>query len=306
MSRRTQMAFDGQLGGTAGLPAPAATTAQVTAVANASGARTAQQRERATARASAERVLPSQRKARQADWQTTGAFAVFREELIKALSRGGPGSSRPYRVTLVGHSMGTIVLNEWLRRDVIDEMQREVEQGHGRVEVPTGPQPIQYEQIVYMAAACTVREFQRSVVPYLLQHGPRTDATDAAARVGTQFYNLTLHPVADLREVDYYDLPPRGSLLVWLDDFLTAPRTPLDRTLGRWDNIITAWRVIPEAALGQVTIKAFALAPTGDRRESGKYYGPQAHGDFRQAPYWNPAFWYGETPEVPSVDAQSR
>lgn len=65
--------------------------------------------------------------------------------------------------------MGTMVLNEWLRRDLLESK--------GQV----------YDNIIYMAAACSVRNFSRAVLPYLLQY-PQT-----------QFYDLMLHPLADLR-----------------------------------------------------------------------------------------------------------
>jgi len=138
-----------------------------------------------------------------------------------------------------------------------------------------------------------VRDFGRAVVPYLLQHRQ------------TQFYNLMLHPLADLRERRRgYDLPPRGSLLVWLDSFLTDPQTPLDRTLGRWDNIIPATEMIPPNVRGQVTLKAFALAPYNDpippKGESD--YGPQEHGQFRGRPYWCKTFWASEDPVMPGID----
>ena len=171
--------------------------------------------------------------------------------------------------------MGTIVLNEWLRRDLLESKH------------------VTYSNIVYMAGACSIRDFSRSVVPYLLQHQQ------------TQFYNLMLHPLAELRERHRgYDLPPRGSLLVWLDSFLADPQTPLDRTLGRWDNIIPATEVIPESIRGQVTLKAFALAPYDDPSPpTGQSdYGPQEHGQFRGRPYWCKEFWTSENPKVSELN----
>jgi len=182
--------------------------------------------------------------------------------------------------------MGTIVLDEWLRRDLLEQRRQF------------------YANIVYMAAACTVRDFSRSVVPYLVQHRADPAASDDPRKAGTQFYNLMLHPLAELRERDrLFDLPPRGSLLVWLDNFLTDPQTPLDRTLGRWENIIPATDLIPQSVRGQVTLKAFPLAPYDDAVPPGKPdYGPQAHGQFRGKPYWCPSFWRSESPVTPAPD----
>lgn len=252
MSRRTMMAFDGEIGGDLG-------------IVNARGPTTARAEPR------------NERASHATDFRTTGALAVFRDELFTAIKND--------HVTLVGHSMGTIILNEWLRRDVAEDRKQF------------------YCNIVYMAAACSVRDFTRSVVPYLMQHRPNPKAADAEEKAGTQFYNLMLHPIADLRERGRaYDIPPRGSLLVWLDDFLTDPRGPLDRTMGRWDNIIPATDVIPREIRGQVSLKAFALAPypTEQRPCGMPNYGPQAHGQFRGNPYWCPEFWYSETKEVPA------
>ena len=97
-----------------------------------------------------------------------------------------------------------------------------------------------------------------------------------------------------------WDLPPRGSLLVWLDDFLTDPQTPLDRTLGRWDNIITATEVIPNSVRGQVTLKAFSLAPYNQAPPpvGQPDFGPQEHGQFRGRPYWCWEFWAEQSPTV--------
>jgi hypothetical protein len=255
MSRRTLIAFDGEIGGKLGGTKP-------DDAANLGSVR-AESRE--------QRVLHA------TDFSATGAFAVFRDELLKVTAHD--------HVILVGHSMGTIILNEWLRRDVAENRKQF------------------YCNIVYMAAACSVRDFSRSIVPYLLQHGPNPQAADPSETEGTQFYSLMLHPIAELRERGRgYDLPPRGSLLVWLDDFLSDPRSPLDRTLGRWDNIIPAADVIPEQIRGQVTLKAFALAPypTEDRPRGALNYGPQAHGQFRGSPYGCPGFWYSESPVVPA------
>jgi hypothetical protein len=242
MARRTLIAFDGDLGGNPANP-----------------------------ELDAESV--SQREIRYAkarDFSTIGAMEVFREELQRVESISRPGEPA-CEITLVGHSMGTMVLNEWLRRDILDRK-------HGL-----------YQQIVYMAAACSVRDFSRAVVPYLLEN-PQT-----------QFYNLMLHPLADLRERGRgYDLPPRGSLLVWLDDFLTEPQTPLDRTLGRWDNIVSATEVIPKPIRKQVTLKAFALAPynTQPPPPGQLDLGPQEHGQFRGQPYWRSDFWTDQNPVV--------
>jgi hypothetical protein len=243
MSRRTLIAFDGDLGGNPSNPDldPAAVSQRETRVDTAT------------------------------DYSTIGAMEIFRDRLQKHTSSTTRPMPSSYEITLVGHSMGTMVLNEWLRRDLL-ESKHQV-----------------YANIVYMAAACSVRDFSRAVVPYLIEN-PQT-----------QFYDLMLHPLADLRERGRgYDLPPRGSLLVWLDDFLTDPQTPLDRTLGRWDNMVTATELIPKSVRKQMNFKAFALAPynTQPPPAGQPNYGPQEHGQFRGNPYWSKDFWADQQPIV--------
>jgi pimeloyl-ACP methyl ester carboxylesterase len=178
---------------------------------------------------------------------------------------------RPYEITLIGHSMGSIVLNEVLRRS----------------------DDVDYEQIVYMAAACSVRDFQRAVIPYMEEH-PRT-----------VFYNLTLNPGNDVREVEGYEVPPRGSLLVWIDDMFANPYTPLDRTLGRWDNIVEAVYVIPKKLRGRIRLKAFEMylkLEDAPKREEDKYVvSPQKHGDFSACRFWRNSFWEPASPPEASV-----
>ena len=159
-------------------------------------------------------------------------------------------------ITLIGHSMGTIVLNRALR------------------EFPDLP----VRNIVYMAAACSIEDFRTSVIPYLLRDENQE----------TRFYNLMLHPDAEVREwqTSFLDLTPRGSLLVWIDNFLSAPQTTLDRTLGSWENIIQTTHVIPLEVRPRITLKAFCIG--GETCQA-----PTTHGAFSDKAYqfWKPAFW---------------
>jgi len=182
-----------------------------------------------------------------------------------------------YEITLVGHSMGTMVLNEALRR----QLRREED----------GGDVLPVTEIVYMAAACTIRDFADSVAPFLERHER------------TRFYNLCLHPTAELVETNAYDVPPRGSLLVWIDDFLSEPSTPLDRTLGRWENVVQAPYVIPAKVRGRVGVKAFELLRPGEVWWDRPDPQPQRHGDFSGAPYWDENFF---TPTAPVAEGQRR
>jgi len=173
------------------------------------------------------------------------------DELIKSEERAG----HRYEITLVGHSMGTIVANEIIRIH------------------PDLP----FSHIVYMGAACSVSDFEKTVVPYL------RNATNA------QFYNLTLHPVAEAREAQWslLDIPPRGSLLEWIDNFLASPRTVPERTLGKWENVVSTSMLIPKGIASRVHIKAFDVGI----REEPPEGNPEKHGDFSEKMFWDERFW---------------
>ncbi|MBI5820149.1 MAG: hypothetical protein HZA88_14290 [Verrucomicrobia bacterium] len=178
-----------------------------------------------------------------------GGMAQFLEA-IRSLEK-----LRPLPITLVAHSAGTLVANEMIRR------------------CPELP----FRNIVYLAAACSIRDWDVAVVPYL------------AAHPESRFYNLSLHPSNEVGEANAGDLAPRGSLLAWIDEFLAHPETVQDRTLGRWENIIQATHLIPRGARPQVTLKAFSA---GDATR----YGPQEHSDFSETAFWNPVLWQADAP----------
>ncbi|MEE9125796.1 MAG: hypothetical protein V3U11_01525 [Planctomycetota bacterium] len=188
-----------------------------------------------------------------------GAFAVFVRELIKHLEkRSTDDPDTKYEITLVGHSMGAIILNDALRDLVHKEKERNKE----------SLLPITH--IVYMAAASSVAETVQSVVPYLEAHRK------------TEFHVLTLHPLAEVDERNYYDLAPRGSLLEWIDNWYTHPTSPLERRFGKWTNLMQVLHLF-HSVTKQVTIKGFEVA-------DGTI--PQKHGDFSSCPFWRKDFWY--------------
>src|SRR4029077_12548648 len=124
-----------------------------------------------------------------------GALELLMQRLSAEQRKG-----KSYSITLVGHSMGAIVSNEMIKRH---------------------PE-LSFDRIVYLAAACSVRDCQDSVVPYML--------AQKAKNHPVQFYNLSLHPIAEVSEALGGDpgpvslgglgktaagviLVPRGSLL---------------------------------------------------------------------------------------------
>ena len=224
----------------------------------------------------------TKRQERRARRYAAAGLPVF-IEMLRSRRTNDPSQE----VALVGHSMGAIILNRVVRDAKMD-----------------------FSNIVYMGAACSVEDFSRSVLPYMKQHRQ------------TQFYNLCLHPVAEAGEwyPMFVDLPPRGSLLVWLDNFLSNPVTEQERTLGRWRNLFrsgpTGEPIIRQFfnndGASQLTnrlhFQAFSVGfgDTNGLRKIKYQWNehpqprtildrcdhPLSHSEFTEMPYWKRQFWW--------------
>lgn len=226
--------------------------------------------------------------------EPTGAMAIFFLELIQFL-RQNPAEQ--WELTLVGHSMGAILLNRVVRRF---------------------GENLPIANIVYMAAASTMKDYEETTWPYIRsrrnQQKLRDQQEKRCKEIFTQdlpqtvrdtdkywqnkfqekcrllfppsaptpkFYNLMLHPKAEAQEASLYGIVPRGSLLVWLDGFLTNPPTPLDRMLGRFTNFMVAADRTPADIAWYIRPKVFGR---GIRD-------PKNHGAFSACVFWNTKFW---------------
>ena len=206
--------------------------------------------------------------------QADGGLSVFMRGLQDQIAQnGGPDK---WDITLVGHSMGTIVLNRLIR-------------DFGTF--PPGTMPFKtmpFNRIVYMAAAATVKDYEDSIFPYL------------AKNEHAEFYHLTLHALAEARDrldkpIRYVDFPPRGSLLVWVDEFLANPGTLHDRTVGRFTNLTVALHDTPEELRGRIHIKEFNVGA------SFRDTDPQKHGDFTDPfTFWKQECWQPKSPSSPA------
>ncbi len=165
----------------------------------------------------------------------------------------------PIDITLVGHSMGAIVIDQLLRYEP----------------------DLKVKNIVFMAAATTVEDYRDTVNPYLANHPE------------TQMYHLILHPLAEVSERNFLDLTPRGSLLVWIDNYFTDPPTPLGRRVGRFANLIPELTFADSKIKRQLHLKVFRVG--GDLRCTS----PQKHGDFGSFPFWDEKFW---NPQIDSTE----
>jgi hypothetical protein len=179
------------------------------------------------------------------------------------------------KITLVGHSMGAIVVNKIVLL---------------KPELP-------YKNIVHMASADSINNLFNTVVPYV--NYKKTDVN---------FYSLMLHPDNEDREEAWGSLVPSGSLLTWIDNMYTSPETVLDKRSGRWDNIKTAIQYLPKDVKRNMHFKIFGLGINKDKGETceedsilgelglgnGEYKEcnkPQKHGDFDRMPFWDKTTW---------------
>jgi pimeloyl-ACP methyl ester carboxylesterase len=160
-------------------------------------------------------------------------------------------------LTIIGHSMGAIILNKTIRH------------------FPR----IDFKNIVYMAAACSLDDYQDTMFPYLAAHDK------------TQLYHLTLHEMAELQESHkrWLEVAPRGSLLVWIDNFLEDPRYRLDRTAGRIFNLLRETERTPEPIRDQIHIKAFSYGKSVAECQ------PHTHGGLDDFPFWKEDYWKPST-----------
>lgn len=191
----------------------------------------------------------------------TGAFAI----LLKQLAAATKTSEEPFEITIVCHSMGAMIVNDALRLLV---QKGECDCGLDR--------DLNITNLVYMAPACSVGDAAQAVVPYMQEHE------------NTKFHVLTLHPIAEAGEINAMDIPLRGSLLEWIDNYYVRATAPEERRLGKWNNIMQSLHLFRSIA-ARMTVKGFGV-------ESGRR--PQKHGEFNSCPFWKKEFWDVDGPTL--------
>ncbi|HEX4932951.1 MAG TPA: hypothetical protein VFV33_07225 [Gemmatimonadaceae bacterium] len=195
-----------------------------------------------------------------------GAVGVLLARLGEQVQR----DTLAYELTVIGHSMGTIMANEMVRR---------------RPDLP-------WRHIVFLAGAASMREFSVGVLPYLQR------AVDAGRPA--DFYNLTLHPYADLRGwvgpqalKPASALLPYGSLLEYVDRYFVNDETRLEYTTGKYRNFAESAYIIEAGPVrGRVHLKAFGYR-SGTGCDAARDL-PYEHAHFQdpRVPFWRPAFWH--------------
>lgn len=161
------------------------------------------------------------------------------------------------KIILVAHSMGTIIANKILSN---------------------WPE-LEFEKIIYMAAASSIEDYRLSVLPYLRRHNH------------TVFYNYSLHPIAENTDSYGFGLGGFGSLLTQIDNFYEAPITEDQRTLGRWANVMNGiiYLIGKDDVENKVAERlCFRTLPLGSEY-------PSKHGDFDEIKFITKGkFWEGE------------
>jgi hypothetical protein len=198
-----------------------------------------------------------------------GALTVFLRAL-QAMQSQSEARGDGLHLALAAHSMGTFIANSILRK------------------FPG----LKFDTIVYMGAACSVRAYQNAVWTYLSTPSNR----DA------QFYSLSLNEFGEDRQKEAWGLAPRGSLLVWIDEYLGNPNDRLDRCAGRMANFVDAIGMTPYPLRGRIHVKEFPALHVGDPRAGAQI--PQAHGDFIQGRFWKPEY-YGSHDQLISKTSDS-
>ncbi|MCI5123513.1 MAG: hypothetical protein D3925_03315 [Candidatus Electrothrix sp. AR5] len=192
------------------------------------------------------------------------------EELTKSFANGK--NFKKGKLILIGHSMGTILAAEMLRL------------------FPELP----FDDIIFMAAACSVKDLTDKIIPYLAYRDNHK----------INFYNLMLHPQAETRESNLFGIGPVGSLLVWIDQWFEKPDTVLDRTAGRLTNIGLNAHYIGntlkkagETSQGDVKSR-FHLKVFPYRSKMEEEDVPMEHGSFDDFCFWQENFWKEQDPTI--------
>ncbi len=149
-------------------------------------------------------------------------------------------AGREVKITLVGHSMGALVVSRMLL---------------GFPNVP-------FHRIVFLGAAASIDDLDTGVLPYLDRH-PKTE-----------FHNVSLSMNDERYEQGWGDLWERGSLLVWIDNLFERIHSPHQLRLGRCLNLFRPAPDEPKATSDRYPRRVFF------HKLSGLVTLPRRHGDF--------------------------
>ena len=155
-----------------------------------------------------------------------GGLQVMFRDLLMPLTAHRDGPPERCKLTLIGHSMGAIVITEMLRLHA----------------------DLEFDNMVLMGAAVDMRGFIYAV-----------RASQAVSNAQAYVYNLSLHPDNEVFEASGGGSMPSGSLLQWIDEAYETPPTQLDRVLGKWTNLPALERTIPARIAPKLSFKMFGF-----------------------------------------------
>ena len=147
-------------------------------------------------------------------------------------------TSTEVTVTLVGHSMGAMVINRLLQT-IEDPLL-----SSSSPALPVG-------QIVYLAPACSINEAEQLLMPYLDRHP------------NTHFWLFTLNKRDESREIPFNGLAvfvPRGTLLAWIDTFLESEVGPGEGRFGWVKYLETFYGVSDQKPSSRAFLEYFTRA----------------------------------------------
>lgn len=180
-----------------------------------------------------------------------GVMRTFLDALSERREKWNDDAGCELRLDFVGHSMGALVGSRLLR------------------EYPD----LEFDRIVFMAAASTVEDFVTTVPQYLDRH------PDAA------FFSLGLSNIDEGNELTLLSSAfPRGSLLVWVDNFFDPILSPEDYRLGDFMNS-PVFR-LPASTDDSVCKRVRMVKVAGERADRTGW--PRRHGDFNDADFLGP------------------
>ncbi|MEM7412796.1 MAG: hypothetical protein AAF430_21365 [Myxococcota bacterium] len=170
-------------------------------------------------------------------------------------------------IRLVAHSMGAIVADRLLDRH----------------------DDLYFSEVVYLGAASTIKDFSEQALPYLVNNP------------STRFSARTLHPTNEAHEwwrwYGFFGFLPRGSLLEWIDLYLTEPRSKVDRTFGSWNNVadlLPQIRFMESSSRERLCIRGFGLKD-----------GPREHGQLNDPPEPGDSYRYWEGFDCPATSEEA-
>lgn len=205
--------------------------------------------------------------------QGNGALSIF----LQKLHEWQNSIKKTMPITLVGHSMGAIVVDNIILQEP----------------------KLSYKNIVHLASADSVSNVFNVITTYIkhklkekkeCEQNNTLPSDKDCEKHSVRFYSLMLHPDNEDREEAWNGFVPSGSLLTWIDNMYTSPKTLMDRRSGRWDNIKKVIKFIPDDVANNMHFKIFGIK--NDECEKDKEcLIPQKHGDFDEIALWREETW---------------